>query len=350
MSFKTITADRPEVVAGVKDKIFAPLTGYIGARLLPLIPKRDKTGNLYYKTLDADSAAETRANSIAAITRQLISNANKAYAVGEAVKAYQIPEDDVKNYGSIEAADRIGVAASCRSVVRAHEKAVADLFLTSGNYNAAEVVNDVNILVKLQEKAYLVGRYYGRTVLVAGLNWFQKFALSSAVSAKLTAIIGNAFNREMFEAAVAGNTPVALNMMRALLPFDEMLIGDDAFWGKEGYEDFAFVTKVAPANVAADPELFEEVLRENPVLGATPWYLPDPAAQDILFTARSYFDEDNDCNVYKAKGLFDVELLNNAFQAIKFTPVALSTTTTSTTTTTTSTTTTTTTTTTTSDE
>ena len=79
MSYKTITGSRPEVVTAVKDRIFAPLTGMIGARLFPIVAKRDKAGTLYFKTLDADSTAATRATTATDYDRVSIGSALLAF-------------------------------------------------------------------------------------------------------------------------------------------------------------------------------------------------------------------------------------------------------------------------------
>jgi hypothetical protein len=338
MSYKTITGSRPEVVTAVKDRIFAPLTGMIGARLFPIVAKRDKAGTLYFKTLDADSDAAIRATTATDYDRVTIGSASQAFSCTEYSKAYLIPEDQAKDLGGIEAADRVGIAAACRSVVRAHENAVAGKFFTSEIYNDATYAGDDDILIKIQEAAYSIGRYYGKTVLAASHIWFQRFALATAVQNRLIAIIGNAFSADAYAAAVAGNAPMAVNMLKAIMPIDEFLIGEDAYWAPEGKEDMAIIAKAVPSEIANSAEMFDEVMREQPVLGVTPWFLPDADATDVMFEARSFFDEANDCNVYKAKGWLDVKKLNDGFRAIKFTPSVISTTSTTTSTTTTSTT------------
>lgn len=326
----TQRADRPEIVAAVKDRINAPI-GSIAHRFFPIIRAADKTGSIYYKTLDADATAETRADAYAEWTRATLAEAVETFAAAEVGKAYTIPEDREKTYGGIDPTDRIGVTAACRSVRRGYEKAGADLVLADARYNDGAYLKDGQVLIGIQNAALSVGRYWGRTVLAASTLWLQRFVLASDVSAKLTALIGNSFNAASFADAVAGAPNAALGMLRAFLPFDEILVGDDDFWSLTDKTDAAIVARLPPADFGNDPEEMEMTMREHPIHGVSVWWQPDPQDRDILFQARSFFDDANDNNVYKAKGWYQLKQLNSgAMKVVKFMPTAVSTTTTTT--------------------
>lgn len=331
----TQRADRPEIVAAVKAKLVPPV-GYIGRRFFPIIPAADKTGVLYYKTLDADDVSESRATEIAAWTRATIGEGNTTFTCAEHGKAYTIPEAREKAYGGIDATDRIGITAACRSVLRKHESLAGAKVITTARYNDGKYLTDGKVLLGMQEHAAGLARYHGNLVLAGSVTFFQNFAMATDVAAKLTAIMGAGFNLQMFNDALAGQPNIVLGMLKAFLPFDEILIGDNDFWSLTGKSDCGIIAKLPPADFGNDPEMTEMIMREEPVYGVCPWYLPDPAARDIMFTARSFFDDDNDNDVYKAKGWFDLTELNaGAAKIVKFTSPAVSTTTTSTTTTTT---------------
>jgi hypothetical protein len=331
----TQRADRPEIVAAVKAKLVPPV-GFIGRRFFPIVPASDKTGTFFHKTLDADAASETRGTEYANWTRETLAEASTGFTCAEHGKAYTIPEAREKAYGGVDACDRIGVTAACRSVLRKFETLASEKVLTTARYNNGTYLRDGLVLIGLQTAAASLSRYFGKTVLAGSVGFFQNFALSSDVSAKLSAIMGQAFNPQMFADALAGQPSVAVGMLRAFLPFDEILVGDNEFWGPTGKGDSAVVGKLPPADWANDPEAAEMIMREEAVYGVCPWYLPDASARDIMFTARSFFDDDNDNNVYKAKGWFDLSELNSgAVKIVKFTAPAVSTTTTTTTTTTT---------------
>ena len=339
----TQRADRPEVVAAVKAKLTPPV-GYIGRRFFPLVPAADKTGTLYFKTLDADAAAESRATEYANWLRVTLAESSGSFNCAEKGKAYTIPEAREKTYGGVDATDRIGITAACRSVLRTHETEASAKVITTARYNNGTYLKDGLVLKGVQDAALGLARYYGKLVLAGSTTFFQNFVLATDVSAKLSAIMGNAFNPQMFNDALAGSPNVALGMLRAFLPFDEILIGDPDFWALSGKLDCGIIGKLPPLDFANDPEQMEMIMREEAVYGVCPWWQPDPASRDIMFTAKSFFDDDNDNDVYKAKGWYDLMELNaGAVKIVKFTAPAVSTTTTSTTTSTTTTTTTTTT-------
>lgn len=334
---RTITGDRPEVVAAVKNQINAPLAGgYIGKRFFPGVTVRDPAGTFYHKSVDADADAASSRVATASIERATISNGTTAYSAGEVIKAYQIPEGDVKRYGTIDAADRIGITAACRSVYRAHETDAAAKIITTARYNDGTYLTDGQVLKGLQTVALSVGRYYGRTVLAGSTTFFQNFVASTDVSAKIAALVGNGgITLDMLQMSLANDPQLAVSLLRTFLPFDEVLVGDDDFWAADGKTDAGIVARLPSAADIADPVQFDLIMREAPVYGATAWYYPD-GNEEGEFSARSYFDEDNDCNVYKAKGLYGLAEMNSG--AVKLVKLnVFETTTTSTTTTTTTT-------------
>ena len=342
METRTIKADRPEVVSAAIDRIHAPIgMGYIGKRFFPGLRVRDVASTLYHKTLDVDASAQTGRGATASFERAAITNGSKSYSALEKGKVYQIPETDVKKYGSIEAADRIGVTAACRSVYRKHETDAAAKLITTARYNDGTYLTNGQVLKGLQTVAISLGRYYGNTVLAGSTTFFQNFVASTDVAAKISAMIGNgSIGLEDLKSSIASDPKLACQLLRAFLPFDEVLVGEDTFWAPSGKTDVGIVARLPKMEDVKNAEDFDMLMREVPVFGATPWYYPDE--DDIEFKARSFFDEDNDCNVYKAKGFYDlVELNAAAVKCVKLNVFA--TTTTSTTTTTAETTTTTTT-------
>jgi len=335
MTTRTITADRPEVVIACKDRIHKPLgTGYIGSRFFPAMRVRDTANSLYHKSIDADAAAQTGRTATDSITRATIANGSTAYTAAEKVKAYQVPESDVKKYGSIEATDRIGITAACRSVYRKHESEAAAKVITTARYNDGTYLTNGQVLKGLQTVAIGLGLYHGKTVLAGSASFFQNFVAASDVSAKITAMIGaGGITMENLQQSIAGDPKLAVQLLRAFLPFDEVLIGEDTFWAPSGKTDVGIVARLPSVEETLAVEDFDMLIREVPVYGATPWFYPD---EDIEFTARSFFDEDNDCNVYKAKGFYDLAEMNTgAIKLVKLNVFATTTTSTTTTTTTT---------------
>jgi len=325
--------DRPEVVAAVKDKLVPPV-GFMGRRFYPQIPSRDVTGEIYHKLLTPDSAAQTRDNEYANIDRVALIEGVKDYKCKEIVKAYHIPESREKAYGGIDATDRIGITAACRSLLRAEEQKAAKLVLSSDRYNAGDVLKDGLVLMGLQVAANSIHRYFGKTILAGSRKFFQNFVLAKDISKKLSGILGNSFSSQNYIDSLAGEPNIAIAMLRAFLPFDEILVGDDEFWALPGMEDAGFVARLPPADWKKDPEMAEMIMREEPVFGVCPWYFPDPGDPTIEFSARSWFDNNNHTYVYDSVGWFQqLELNPEAVKIVKFTAEAVATTTTTTTTT-----------------
>jgi len=322
--------DRPEVVAAVKDRLVPPV-GYMGRRFFPQIPSADKTGEIYFKKLTPDSAAQTRADEYTAWDREKLVEGVQSYATEEIGKTYTIPENREKAYGGIDATDRVGISAACRSVLRAEELKAAKLILSTGRYNAGTPLKDGQVIMGLQIATTNIHRYFGRLVLAGSRRFFQHFALAQDVSNKLAGMMGNAFNREDYLNSLAGEPNIAIGMLRAFLPFDEVLVGDDEFWALPGMEDAGIVARIPPADWGNNPEMAEMVMREEPVYGVCPWYFPDPGDPTVKFVARSFFDNDNDTYNYKSKGWFQqFELNPDAVKIVKFTAEAVATTTTTT--------------------
>ena len=175
MSTRTITGDRPEVVAAVKERIQLPI-GAVAPRIIPVVKKADKTGTIYYKQLVSDAAPVTRSDEVANWARTRIAAASTSFSCVERGKVYTIAEGDVKSFGGIEATDRIGVTAACRSLLREYEAAVAGTLIDSTSAaSGVELVED-NAAAGIIEASLEVGRYFGKTALIASAGAVPAFA------------------------------------------------------------------------------------------------------------------------------------------------------------------------------
>lgn len=324
----TITANRPDVVAAVIDKIKAPV-GYIGHRFFPTVRVAEKVGDLFVKTLDADSEAEARTGETDNFTRSTVGDKTVSYSCAEKSKTYQIPETREKSYGSIDKVDQVGVTAAGRSVLRKFEGDSATAILTDTKYSAATALKDGLALYGIQNAALSIGRYAGKTVLAGGTTFFQNLLLSADVAKRLDAVLGGSFTSAYLADVLGGKPEVLTNLLRAFMPVDEVLVGDNEFWAPAGKTDVGIVARIPSLDQVADPEEFDMLMSSEPVLGAAPWFMPDPEDPRIFFGCRSFFDENNDCDVYKAKGWYDIKVLNDgAYSLLKFTADPLTTTTT----------------------
>jgi hypothetical protein len=92
MPYKTQTGRRPDL-EGIEVN---PVIGYIGDKLFPTVNTMEKTGTVYYKTLTADSAAQTGRSAGSAPSRTLLTDSSTTFSAAEVIKRYGIVRDEVK--------------------------------------------------------------------------------------------------------------------------------------------------------------------------------------------------------------------------------------------------------------
>ena len=137
-NIKTQNADRPDLEAIQVN----PVLGYIGGRIFPTVNVGEKTGTVYYKTLTADSDAQTSRSSESAPSRTMLTDSSTTFTCAEVIKRYGVDYAEVGNMGGIENADKLGGMASKRSVMRAIEAAQAAALFSTSKYNSRLDVSD----------------------------------------------------------------------------------------------------------------------------------------------------------------------------------------------------------------
>jgi len=290
MEFKTITGRRPDLES---IEVNFP-ESYIGTRVFPVVKAMEKTGTIYYKTLIADSAAQTGRSSGTAPNRTLLTDSSTTFSCAEAIKRYGVDKAEVKNMGGIEAADKLGGMASKRSVMRKLEGDIAAVLLDATGYAAA---NDIHtaIIDGIADAAKSVKRYGGRTAFVCSVNVYQ-FLIKQT---ELTGKMGWSFAAGDINAILSMNPNVFKAMLQGLFAFDEVLIGDDAHWSIATREDAAAVVKL--------PDADEFSHKLDPVLGKTWLYMPDG---NQPFEIESFYNEDDKINNYDATSWYNIKQLN----------------------------------------
>lgn len=291
MELKTITGRRMDLEA---IPVNQP-TEYIGNRVFPVVNVAEKTGTVYYKTVTADSAAQTGRGSGTAPTATLLTDSSTTYSVAEAIKRYSVDKAEVKQMGGIEAADKLGAMASKRSVLRAMETAQAAILLDGTSYAGASDIHAA-IIDGIIDAAQSVKRYGGRTAFVCSVSVYQYLVKQTELTGKM----GWSFANGDINAVLSLNKNVFKAMLQGLFAFDEVLIGDDDHWAIATREDAAAVVRLP------DPEEFSHKM--DPVLGKTMLYLPDGSQ---AFEIESFYDEDTKLNNYDATTWYQVKQLNS---------------------------------------
>lgn len=292
MEFKTITGRRPDLEAL---EVNAP-ESYIGNIVYPVVNSREKTGTVYYRTLTADSAAQTGRVSGTAPTAALLTDSSTTFSAAEAIKRYGVDKSEVKNMGGIEAADRLGGMAAKRSVMRALESAAAAKLISSTRYSAASDIHTA-IIDGITDAAKVVKRYGGRMGFVCSTSVYQYLVAQTELTGKM----GWSFANGDINAVLSLNKNVFKAMLQGIFAFDEVLIGDDDHWAITHMEDAAAIVRLP------DPAQFSHKM--DPVLGKTMLYLPDG---EQPFEIESFYDEDTKINNYDATAWYEIKEFNTS--------------------------------------
>jgi len=295
MDFYTETGERPDLAT---IEVNLP-EGYIGTKIMPVMPVAEKAGSVAYATVTADSTAQTGRVAGAAPSVTQISNSAKAWACTEIIDRAGITPDEVKQMGSIEAADKIGARWAMRQVLAAREALIAAVVCgTADNqFDAAKLRTDV------QTAKQTLRLYPGRTVLAA-----SSYVLNAMVqNIAATAVIGDAFARivtgvNAAEAAMGLSFEAWTRGLAMFLGVDEVLAGDDAVWNAGTCAGKFSLVKV---DNTGDPLSHKYI----PVLGKTITFIPSGGNG---WEVQSVGDRTLLNNFYDAKLWIDVETYNAA--------------------------------------
>ena len=295
-AYYTTTGERPELAALEVN----PPEGYIGSKILPVVPVADKTGTLYYATVEADAAAATSRSAGTAPTAVQISASHTTFTTVEQVKRGAVTPDEVKQMGGIDKADQVGAKWAKRQVMNAVEALVcADIL----GIAASDTFDAAKILVDGQAALQSIRLYEGRTALIGSTSTLKKM---------VQAILGDNVLGPVFARTIAGTAPnVAiqgmnfqswLSALSVFLSVDTVLAGDDTIWGTATYgPKFAF----AKLDDGTDPLSH----KWKPVLGKMFQFMPDGKNPWVI---QSVADRVNVNNLYDAYCWCDSVILNSS--------------------------------------
>ncbi len=314
LNFKTETGPRPDLA---KLPVNNP-EEYIGSLVYPVKNVMVKAGTMRYKTLVADSVAQTGRTPGAAPTRTLLTDSNDTFTCAEVIKRYGATKSDVEQDGGIEAVDEQGGMAAKRSVLRYIESAQAAALFDQTSYDAAPDISSA-IIDGIISAAQGVKRYGGRTGFVCSVLVYQWLIQQTELTGKMGwSFSGSGLSAEQ---VLSMSKNVFKAMLQGLFAFDEVLIGDDDHWAIEGKLDCAAVVRL--------PDKSNTSEKERPVLGKTVLYLPDG---EQPYELESFYDENEKVNCYDASSWMNIKELNiGAKSLVKGLGVASTSTTTTTT-------------------
>ncbi|MCK5644083.1 MAG: hypothetical protein KAJ19_25010 [Gammaproteobacteria bacterium] len=333
MILETQRGNRRDVVVAAKAKGWLnPPTGYIGNMICPMNLVGEKTGTIYYTTLTADAAAQTSRAAGVAPTATYLATTALTYAAAEYEKRYGVTEDEVKAFGSIENADMFGISAAIRSCWRAYESLVGATVIDATAYADRIATTSGKVLESLQKAAQNVKRYPGQTVLVCSEDWYLDFIGQADVKAAIQATLGNASLFQL-QSMIASNPKGTVQLMASVISFAAIIIGDNEHWKVDDMQDAAAVMRIPDPSKTLNRVELVSLFKEQPIYGISNFWLPDPADPALLFTAKSFYDDNAVANKYDGRAWFEVAQLNaGAKQLVTLpSPVWASTTTTTTT-------------------
>jgi len=296
MSFYTEEGDRSAIQSEIEVNL---PEGYIGTKMMPVTTVAEKAGSAAYATVTADSTAQTGRSAGVAPTATQISNSAKTWACTEIIDRAAITPDEVKQIGSIEAADKIGFRWAMRQVLAAREALIADVVLGTADdtFDAAKLRTDT------QTAMDALRLYPGKTCLAASTFVLKAMVQNIAGDSN----IGPAFAR-IVTGTNAADAVLGLSFkawaagLALFLGVDEVLAGDDAVWNAGARAGKFSLVKVDDTN---DPLSH----KYNPVLGKTITFIPDGTQGWEL---SGVADRTLINNFYDAKMWIDVETYNAA--------------------------------------
>jgi hypothetical protein len=294
MSFYTEEGERSALQSDIE--VNAP-EGYIGTKMMPVVPVSEKAGSMAYATVTAETAAQTGRVAGSAPNPTQISNSAHAWACSEIIERAAITPDEVKQMGGIESADKIGFRWAMRSVLKAREALIAAVVL--GDKDAT--FDPAKMRTQVQTALQTLRLYPGKTVLASS---------SMTLKAMVQQIAGDTNAGPLFARIVTGTNSAEavlglsikawLQGLAMFVGVDEVLAGDDAVWNAGTCAEKFSIVKVDNTN---DP-LSHKYL---PILGKTITFIPDGTQGWEL---QGIADRTLINNFYDAKMWIDVETYN----------------------------------------
>lgn len=285
---------------------------FIGHKLIPTIIRRERSGKIWYRGINADAAAvkgRTKGDSLAKI---LLSDNNDNYACVSTEQRYGAPEElsdqwDGPDSVSRPITDEMGATESKRSVIRTLEGEIAEMLLT-GTANA-----ETSFLGGIRKAVRALRRVKGTAVLAISEQLFEFVADLPEVQERFKSVIAaSAGNRD-----VLGLKPAHLENIIDM----PIMVGDNEIWYDADHltgvpqtdaqtliRDRCVVVKVPNFKRDGIPEISESSLMKSPYFGVN--MQSNPGAKNTPFVIKSYFDDDDKTYVYDATGYNELKELN----------------------------------------
>jgi hypothetical protein len=282
---KTQNANRPDLAA-------LPIAGteqYIAGSIFPVFHVTQKAGKMNYQTLTAKGKATQNREAGTALATTYLAKASVDWAVVSEEKRYGIPYAEVENYGGIEAADQAGAEGAILSVMDAIETSAVTAVLGG----AGTAVEKGRFVAAVKAAKAKIKRYTGKTVLVLSQTAYDTVCEFEDVQERVS----------LFTSVTPADNEQIVALKKTILcmalEIDDILIGDDEFWGVEGKADRAALVKVSPEDI--NSHMRKAVFGKNLV------YYPADGSQ---FLVSSFADDNDKANKYDAESFYKIQIFN----------------------------------------
>ena len=307
--FRVEKADRPDLAA-IGSISQLDVKGYAFPKLFPLMPVTEKSGTMTVAPagLTASKGTKGRANGTE-LGGTAISMVDVEWAAARYEGRGKLYENDGAAYASAEAADQAGAELSQRLAWNKVEDDAFKKVFTAARAAAATELANHSVVKTLQQKAKAL-RKYGKPTLVMTTNAWLDFCEIPEIRYRLEKLAG-ASNDTGFIMTDIDKVRAAVS---TFMGFSDIVLFDSEIVGADYDTNIAVVglRPDAAGNVAA-------TAKSKATYGWTCAYIPEDAAADKPFDMRTWYDDDNKCNVYDAEAYLGVvEAFTGAVAMCKF--------------------------------
>jgi len=290
---RTETGTRPELAAlPVNDPI-----GYIGSKILPVMPVQAKAGTYYYSTLVADAAAQTARAAGAAPTAVTLSESSSTFSAAERIKRYKLPWEMIPLIGGLDKSDERGAKAAKRSVKNALETAQLAQLANGAGTDITGAIQDGII-----DAADQVSRYSGRTAFVCNVGQYRWLIQQDEIKNMLLRTFGGVGYVE----AMSVKPEIFKATLQTLFMVDDVLIADDLFW--------PYARRTVAALVKIPDGTDEMSFVSEPEYGRTMIYWPENATDP--YEINSFPDDDLRSNIFDCTEWDSIEEFNSGAKVL----------------------------------
>lgn len=283
--------------------------GYLGVSIFPVSGTTEKAGSFTYKQVQADAAPQEDRPWSTSLVQNKLTTGSHDYSVTKQERRSVVPEDEVKELGGIENADKAGAEDAVRQVMRKFEDDTYAKVITTARKAAAVTLGVGSEFDGMNYAADSCRRIKGQLALVCSSQWFMRFISRDAVIERVKAMGGlAALQIERTQALSLGAAEVITPALQAIVPVQRILIGDDDPWA--GDAKYAAIVSIPDVTGTEDSAAIMAAKR-NPIYGLSKWFRPEPAKAQP-FSVSSFFLPDNRVNAYDCVASYTLCELNSA--------------------------------------